>query len=643
MDQPGENQARFSPGKKPAGPAHAALVNKFFPKGDKERIQVAVHTFRRAAIGRFWSHPDRWRCAGFTTGVLGWVAKATPLLVHFDATVAQRYGNSLMDGANLWVYGPWFDQQIAIHVDQEEKLLAWIYEGFRSNAWLALGKETSGEMAADWTYVAMEKRTSLKLSNGSESPDSRAIQQALALAKMWQPIDQHGAWVPLLEKVELEETPCGSSEWQGWSQCFFWLNAQPLYQPPEATSVSPWISDIKALAHKLFPAPSVANDACALDGLILLEAIQCGSEMDHLPLNGVHDGEEFLQLQLPLRRSPISRSDLLSLNGQIPGFMTFLRAYDSDTFCELVEFDVSQRVPRVVEARTPALLLEVWGVLSALSKGRLLTDGAGSPVGKAAWYDRLRGIHQLFGLFDGWDDAIFMDTQLAHTWIEALAFKKEPQIWAGFPSADTKDPLQLEHGFLLAHLVKQRHPEPESLAILINGGAHLGSASPEGVWAALASSLSVPSVHQAVLTCFRRWPGWLASGQHLEIMQRIEVATRRAQAFASLPGGRLKDNTQVFEFLWRIGKIPPAILLESIPKHMVVSPLQTQQKTSALIFEWLTAEGQAADRLLEKALHEAPQNTLPALKEAKRQWMAYLLEKQLPQGEAEEDHRSTRF
>lgn len=211
----------------PAGPHHDALVAREYPEGTvdalgaNERQRRLGERVRRTVTGKFWGASKPRDDYTFTTGVVGWVATATPLMVHNHPDLA-RLGNAFSDGANLWVHGPWLEQHAAEKANDPSPLVDWAHLCLHEMAQRAAGLTVSDPLLP----MVSDAQLQAALPQGAPatwSPpgDTRPIRQALGLARQWDTGAKTSSWASVLSGGDLDGFTCaGTPAWRSWCELF---------------------------------------------------------------------------------------------------------------------------------------------------------------------------------------------------------------------------------------------------------------------------------------------------------------------------------------------------------------------------------------------------------------------------------------
>lgn len=504
------------------GKAHQHLLNVVQDRFQKDRSFLLVNAWRRFAMGKFWSHRLVAEAqAAFTTGTLGWLAKATPIHV-FQQQPPKRSSGAFFDGSALLVQADWLDQQAARLANDPQALRSLLEEGLRANARRALGfpiKQAGPWQAVDefWSWEFIHSIPKLENASGG----AEDLIQALQLADRFQPPAHRQGWEEeLLEaRTKVLSGRPHSGEWAVWASAlleWFQWNQQPEQKGQEYD----WQAELLHLRE------TVGDRAVSLDDpdvvAELLEAMVCvrsgaAVEADRKARQSQEDlpylrsskkmenrGELHPCLVQHAPKTWLSDTSFQNLPSQ-KGVLesTFLEASrrtvanEQECFLRPILVDPSTGVPSIQDHMCLKNHLMAQAALAAISLGHRLTDPH-AVEGSFPW------IHRFTYLFhaDAWtyNHPFVDDVALAKAWLERRAPLSEPKLPA--PPHHPSKP----QAWLLNHWVAHKK-KPAALWLLLKQEVTHEPIPPEVWWAQLSPWKGLP--FSALERFVKEHPGWL--------------------------------------------------------------------------------------------------------------------------------------
>lgn len=419
---------------RPFGPAHRDLLLHLQDnaRSTVSRQALLINAWRRHAMGKFWSHPlvDGPKAA-FTTGTLGWVAKATPIRL-FHRTRDRHQVKALFDGGRLWVQAQWLDEQAAALANDLPAFGQLLEQGLRANARLALGIPTDG--LGPWEPVS--KSEIFYLRSGTLDPlhgdegDSRNVVQALQRAAELQPAAHAAGWEAELARAASQpEVLAGEGEWQIWCEVLDEGLARRGHEAPMDPE-KPWVTELLSLRSRVADRPVDRTTPDAMAELLeAMVATRRGSNVD--AVDGRHANHPCFQArQIP----PLSDTPFAALHDQpehaavrtsvcLEAWRSVVN-HSNECFDSAILADPDTGWPMLQATDYLDCNLLAHAALAALAQGQWLSSP--HATGAHPWVHRLTYLYKPEGV--AYSHPFANAEVLAKAWVERPSAHTEPRL-----------------------------------------------------------------------------------------------------------------------------------------------------------------------------------------------------------------------
>ncbi len=563
---------------RPFGPAHRDLLLHLQDnaRSTVSRQALLINAWRRHAMGKFWSHPlvDGPKAA-FTTGTLGWVAKATPIRL-FHRTRDRYQARALFDGGRLWVQAQWLDEQAAALANDLPAFGQLLEQGLRANARLALGMPTDG--LGPWEPVS--KSEIFYLRSGTLDPlhgdegDSRNVVQALQRAGELQPAAHAAGWEAELARAASQpEVLAGEGEWQLWCEVLDEGLARRGHEAPMDPE-KPWVTELLSLRSRVADRPVDRTTPDAMAELLeAMVATRRGSNVD--TLSWQHANHPCFQAQ---QVPPLSDSPFAVLHDQpehaevrnsvcLEAWRSVVNhsneCFDSPT---LADPDTGWPVLQATDYLDCNLLAHA--ALAALAQGQWLSSP--QATGAYPWIHRLTYLYKPEGV--AYSHPFSNTDVLAKAWMERPSGHSEPRL-PPHPWQKSGD----KRSWLLDQWNDDGGRDRNVLWVLWKAGCQHETVD-SGRWWHLFSPL--PSVGKRELQRFlSENPGWLTQDEERQERAMRFMGTSQPFSF----GYKAEQNNRRLLLLLELG-CEPLAWWACVETHVAVRPEDRSREMAERIF-----------------------------------------------------------
>ena len=427
------------------------------------RPLALAKAWRQNAIGKFWSHPQvKEANAAFTTGTLGWLAKATPVMVFFQHIEKGEAPAYFSDGA-LWVQANWLEAQARRYVNHPQAMVHLLEQGIRAQVRFML--KLPPKDAGPWVYQKHPSYENRLRQWWSE----HAPLEALALAKHYQPPAHGVGWEEELDASALSASApllrTSHWEWNFWRKTLaHWMSVRD-----GGGEQRPWGELLLEFSQLAIDAGVDLDDANALRDLLDVMCHTLGAGIN------VEDDENATHPSLceTIHRTPLGDSHFHALKLPTASFLDCLRnTYNREQNDLEFRVDGHTGVPPIQILEPHQRQLQAHCVLAALSNGDYLSSF--HAVGSLPWVEALdvRGWPGKYAFDHPWVSKHLM----AQAWKERPADQPEPRVFQG--SARPK--------YLMDLWLEEKRLDTQGLLELLKNKAQKETLTPEQHWTIVA-------------------------------------------------------------------------------------------------------------------------------------------------------------